>query len=250
MRLFLKGALVGGLAAALVLVATSAIAGTGIGGVFNLGKTNRVNKASLLVGKSGTRMLQVTNRSTGDEAKAIQAKGNSSEAGAIRANNPNGPAAEFFSSVTKPPFTVSSNVEVANLRAANATNAIEAAHAANADQATNASQAANANTLDGLDSSQLLRSATVWKFMDTIGEKLPVEIGHPACTGDQACTATLRCDPGDVLLSGGYDSIDIGTRLSAAFPFNANGNDQAFVLHWENNSTVDTVRLMVLCANQ
>jgi hypothetical protein len=41
MKTFYKGALVGGLAAAVVLLATAAIAGTGVGGIFNLGRPTR-----------------------------------------------------------------------------------------------------------------------------------------------------------------------------------------------------------------
>jgi hypothetical protein len=40
---FLKGTAVGSAVAVAMLTATSAIAGTTVGGVFNLGKTNTVN---------------------------------------------------------------------------------------------------------------------------------------------------------------------------------------------------------------
>jgi hypothetical protein len=108
----------------------------------------------------------------------------------------------------------------------------------------------NANNLAGLPQSSFMRAPTKWKSLSTIGERLPVEIGNPPCSGNRECTATIRCDPGDVLLSGGFERIDNGTRLISAFPFNANGYDQKYVVHWDNNSTADTVTLDILCANQ
>ena len=46
----------------LVLIPAMALAGTGVGAVFNLGKTNKVNAQSTLTG-SAAKMLQVTNTS-------------------------------------------------------------------------------------------------------------------------------------------------------------------------------------------
>jgi hypothetical protein len=40
---FFRGAIAGGIGAAVVMVASAAMAGTGLGGVFNLGKANTVN---------------------------------------------------------------------------------------------------------------------------------------------------------------------------------------------------------------
>jgi hypothetical protein len=110
--------------------------------------------------------------------------------------------------------------------------------------------AANSERLGGLSPASFMRSPTKWKKLVTVGERLPVEIGNPACSGSRDCTATLRCDPGDVLLSGGFNQIDNGTRLMAGFPFNANGYDHKYVLHWHNNSTADTVELNIICADQ
>jgi hypothetical protein len=60
-----EGALVGGLAASVVLISTSAVAGTGVGGVFNLGKTNTVNAQSKLTGSTSAKNLQLTNTGSG-----------------------------------------------------------------------------------------------------------------------------------------------------------------------------------------
>jgi hypothetical protein len=48
-----------------VLFGTAAIAGTGVGGVFNLGKTNKVNAGSTLKGSTSGKTLQLTNTGTG-----------------------------------------------------------------------------------------------------------------------------------------------------------------------------------------
>ncbi len=45
-----KGVVLGAIAASVVMMAGTALAGTGVGGVFNLGKTNRVNAPSVLKG--------------------------------------------------------------------------------------------------------------------------------------------------------------------------------------------------------
>jgi hypothetical protein len=60
-----KGAVVGGAVAALVMVSTSAVAGSGVGGVFNLGKSNTVNASTSLSGSTSGKSLQVTNKGSG-----------------------------------------------------------------------------------------------------------------------------------------------------------------------------------------
>ncbi|MDQ2983305.1 MAG: hypothetical protein M3R70_05195 [Actinomycetota bacterium] len=71
MSKFLKGAVAGGIGAAMVLAASAAIAGTGIGGIFNLGVTNTVDGHTLLVGKTKDTHLQVRNDDTGPTAGAF-----------------------------------------------------------------------------------------------------------------------------------------------------------------------------------
>jgi hypothetical protein len=61
----LKAAVAGGVAGALVAAATAAVAGTGVGGVFNLGKTNSVNGATSLLGSSSGTQLVVHNSGAG-----------------------------------------------------------------------------------------------------------------------------------------------------------------------------------------
>jgi hypothetical protein len=65
MTLFLKGATVGGIAAALVLSAAASLAGTGVGAIFNLGQSNTVNAQSSLKGAARAKNLQITNTGVG-----------------------------------------------------------------------------------------------------------------------------------------------------------------------------------------
>lgn len=77
------------------LATSTAVAGTGVGGVFNLGKTNTVNAPTTLAGATAGKQLQVTNTSTGGAATGI---------GITVASG-------------KPPLTVNSKAQVANLNA-------------------------------------------------------------------------------------------------------------------------------------
>jgi hypothetical protein len=60
-----KGAVLGSIVSTVVLLAASALAGTGVGAVFNLGTTNRVNATSTLKGATGGKSLQITNTGSG-----------------------------------------------------------------------------------------------------------------------------------------------------------------------------------------
>jgi hypothetical protein len=61
----MKGALVGAIASSIVMISASALAGTGIGAVFNLGTTNKVNAQTTLTGKVKGKSLQLTNTGSG-----------------------------------------------------------------------------------------------------------------------------------------------------------------------------------------
>jgi predicted RecA/RadA family phage recombinase len=60
-----KGVVLGAVVAAVVLTAATAMAGTGIGSVFNLGKTNKANATSTIQGTTSHNVLQLTNRGSG-----------------------------------------------------------------------------------------------------------------------------------------------------------------------------------------
>jgi hypothetical protein len=116
---FVKGIALGAVASVLTLGATAALAGTGVGANFNLGKINKVNATSTLTGAATGSMLKIPNTSTGAGAQAVSASSAGGTAATIRASNTGGgPAAEFDVTTGHAPFTVNSGTEVANLNAA------------------------------------------------------------------------------------------------------------------------------------
>jgi hypothetical protein len=74
--------MLGAAASALVLGAASALAGTGVGGIFNLGEKNAVNAASRLVGSVQAPQLAVTNANAGGSGlRALHSAGSGSAPG-------------------------------------------------------------------------------------------------------------------------------------------------------------------------
>ena len=61
-----KAAVAGGIAGAFIVAGTAALAGTGVGGVFNLGQSNTVNVPTKLSGMTAGPQLQVSNSSDDD----------------------------------------------------------------------------------------------------------------------------------------------------------------------------------------
>jgi hypothetical protein len=92
---FVRGALFGALVGSVVFVSSAALAGSGVGGVFNLGVSNRVNGQTTLSGATAGKQLQVSNSSSAAGAAGI---GISVASG-------------------KPPLVVSSSTQVKNLNA-------------------------------------------------------------------------------------------------------------------------------------
>ena len=68
---FFMGVVVGAVVSVVTLFATAAVAGTGVGGIFNLGRANMVNATTRLSGDSAGRQLQVSNSSTKKGAAGI-----------------------------------------------------------------------------------------------------------------------------------------------------------------------------------
>jgi hypothetical protein len=89
---FGKGLMAGAAGAAVVLAITAATNGTGIGAVFNLGQTNKVNATSTLTGKTNGPMLTVNNSGHGTALNMHVTSGHA-------------------------PFSVNSSTKVANLNA-------------------------------------------------------------------------------------------------------------------------------------
>jgi hypothetical protein len=92
---FVQGSVVGAVIALVSLVAGAAFAGTGIGGVFNLGQSNSVNGTTTLTGATAGPHLTVNNTSTGTGASGLS----------------------ISTAAGKAPLVVNSNTQVANLNA-------------------------------------------------------------------------------------------------------------------------------------
>src|SRR3954447_630853 len=90
-----KASIASGLTTAGVIGVTAAMAGSGVGGVFNLGQSNSVNGTSTLTGATTRPQLHGTNSRSAARAAGI---------GVPPASAP-------------PPFTVNRNVRVPNLNA-------------------------------------------------------------------------------------------------------------------------------------
>jgi hypothetical protein len=155
---FLKGAAVGGIGAALVLVGSSALAGTGIGGVFNLGQSNTVNQPSVLSGTTPGDQLGVVNNSTASNATAGNFLGKSTTAPALRVfNSGGGPALTMNVASGKPPFSTNSAYRVVNL---------------------------NADRLDGVDSTGFLRNLAPSTLTGAVASPGSVFTAQNTGTGD------------------------------------------------------------------
>lgn len=191
----IKGAAVGAVASTIVMISATAVAGTGVGGVFNLGKTNTVNKQSTLTGTSSSASLRVSNSGTG-------------------------PALRLEVAVGKPPMTVSSGAgKVANLDAdkldgldssnfykttdivANATHAgsadtaTNATHAGSADTATSATTASDASNLGGVPASayqKRCQNGAVWGRAEINGANASTSDWTSAGVN---ATTQFVCDP-------------------------------------------------------
>jgi len=128
--MFFRGVVLGSVTSVLVVSASVALAGSGVGGIFNLGKSNSVNKTSSLTGSTpGATQLVVSNSATNTGSRGLLVTGHS-PTGALLAQNSLGKAASFQSGSSYPPFDVNSTKKVTNL---------------------------NADQLDGIDSSGLIQ---------------------------------------------------------------------------------------------
>ena len=110
---FLKGVALGSAVSLATLAATAAFAGTGVGSVFDLGQTNRVNARSQLEGSTPSAVLNVTNsnRSSSASGLSIDVPGSS------------------------PPLVVNSSTKVKNLNA----DMVDGSHASDFQRSTSKS---------------------------------------------------------------------------------------------------------------
>jgi hypothetical protein len=112
--MFFRGVIVGSLTAALVVSASAALAGTGVGGIFNLGQSNTVNAQSSLNGSTGGAELTVANTSASGRGMTVNGKG---AVASLLAQNTLGPAGAFLVPSGVSPFLVNSTHKVTNLNA-------------------------------------------------------------------------------------------------------------------------------------
>ncbi len=192
--------LVAAVGAAAVLVTTTALAGSGVGGVFNLGQTNSVSATSTLTGETAAPQLTVKNTSTNTSATALN----------------------LSVAAGRTPLKVNSPVKVANL---------------NADQLdgkdstyflAKSAKAADADKLDGIDSTGF------WKATGNAGTN--PDTNFLGTSDDQALELkvngkrALRLEPGALPnLIGGFsgNSIDpgvVGSVIAGGGDGSAPGN--------------------------
>jgi hypothetical protein len=112
--MFFRGVVVGSVTAVLVMSASAALAGTGVGGIFNLGQSNTVNAQSSLTGSTGGAELTVSNNSTSGRGMTVNGKGT---VASLLAQNTAGPAGAFLVPASQSPFLVNSTHKVTSLNA-------------------------------------------------------------------------------------------------------------------------------------
>lgn len=128
--MFYKGVALGAVVSITLLSAQAAFAGTGVGAIFNLGRTNSVNGTTTLTGTTAGSQLQVTNKSTSTSAFGLS----------------------ITTSTTRPPLKVNSQKVVTNLNS----NFLQGKRASDFLAATGT--AANASKLGGKPASDYLLS--------------------------------------------------------------------------------------------
>jgi hypothetical protein len=93
----------------------------------------------------------------------------------------------------------------------------------------------NADMLDGRHAGAFLPRATYRKFEGTARTPLP----------SGSSLANIKCDEGDVLLSGGFGSVDAGTHIVSSQPVDS----EEWELVWINDGTADDVIVTIYCAD-
>jgi hypothetical protein len=226
-----------GLAIMLALVlggATTALAGTGVGATFNLGKVNSVNAISKLVGSVGGSSLTIDNNSTDANATALDLQ---VEPG-------------------KPPMRVNSSTEVQGLNA-------DQLNGKSANEFLGRFEAAsNSNLLDGKDSTAFATGvngkATDADKLDGLDAAELRGLSEVSARGVNVFTqagangsGVARCLPGEVATGGGVDLLNGNVTKIHYFepggkPVGAPPNG------WEAGwfAEADTqVRVIVVCAS-
>ena len=173
-------------AAGALLVTSTAIAGSGAGGIFNLGVENTVSTTgssvgtTKLLGAVNGNSLSLQNTSTSSVARAVAALSRSASAAtAMFENTGGGPALSLVVPAGRPPLAVSSTARVANL---------------------------NADRIDGVDSTSLARGTGVTTLANrTLTATGPASAPLLDVPGigrlSVRCTAPVGSTPGETSVS-------------------------------------------------
>jgi len=226
-----------GLAIMLALVfgvATTALAGTGVGARFDLGKVNTVNAVSKLVGSIAGPSLQVDNNSTEANATALDLQ---VEAG-------------------KAPMKVNSGTKVANLNADTVDGKSEAdfyaagskvADSAHADQADAATSAQNADKVDGKSASEIGVNGLqqVSAISDTVASASAKGAVAYCPYGKKVVGSAAAIDGGT---RGDYPNIQSDVALTSVVPTPDSQGVVAHAYEEEPTSANWYVRAIAICA--
>lgn len=162
-------------------VATSALAGTGVGATFNLGQTNTVDALSRLVGSTNNALLRIDNDDAGASATALELRvepgqapmkvDSSTKVQGLNADEVDGKSADAFLGTDD--------------------KADDATHAVQADRAA---RAANASEVDGLSADEI--GVNNWSRV----------VSGSDFDSDSPKTVTAHCPSGKVVVGTGYDT--------------------------------------------
>ncbi len=201
-------------AAITVATASAALAGTGVGGVFNLGVTNTVNAITTLKGVVGGPSLRIDNDSTGTGVTALQ----------------------LLVEPGKPPMKVNSGVKVINLNA----DKVDGKNAA--DFLPASGKAVDSDKLDGLDSSQFLganqKAVDSDKLDGLDSAQLAVKTGFAAGFGANPSATTQFLAPPAVVTVGAGQAVQVTSNKAFGSTLSGGADSlDLFICHRPEGST-------------
>ena len=209
-------------------LASTALAGTGIGARFNLGKTNTVDFVSTLAGSFSGPMLRIDN-DLPDNPRFI-----------------NSTALDLQVEPGNPPMTVNSSDKVTNL------NADQLDNRDSSQFLTVFGKAADSDRLDGFDQGAFLRTTGKAADADRLdgrdstaffsGKTYQNRSEQPGGGNNSFVTVSTRCDPGDVAMGGGATAGDFSVTMISSIPESANSWATSFVDNGNESGFVGLVQ--------